>query len=83
MGQLNFQKHFQFHSFVEIYYCSMTSLMNENLSVFIQCQYPRAILKSKNMGQILFKKYSKFQKFDEILYCEMTRSRNVKYSHKK
>ena len=78
MGELNFQKPFQFHSCVEIYYCSMTSLMNTNLGVFIQCQYTRAILKSKTMGQILFKKYSKFQKFGEILYCGMSRSRNVK-----
>ena len=56
----------------------MTKLRNTNLSVFIQCQYARTILRNKNMGQSMFKKYSEFQKFDEILYWVMTRFRNVK-----
>ena len=77
MGQRNFKKP-EFQNFSEIFYCGMTRLKNKNLSVFVQCQYTRTILRNKNMGQSLFKKYSKFQKFDEILYCGITRFRSVK-----
>ena len=63
MGQLNFKKPFEFHSFIEIFYCDMTTLRDTNLNVFIQCQYSRTILRKKNMGQSLFKKHSKFQIF--------------------
>ena len=31
MGQLNFKKPFEFHSFSEIFYCGMTRLSNTNL----------------------------------------------------
>ena len=78
IGQRSFKKHLKFHDFVEIYYYGMTRLSNTNLSVFIQCQYTRTILRNKYMGQSQFKKHSKFWKFDEILYCGMTRFKNVK-----
>ena len=71
----NFKKHFILHKFSELFYCGMTRLRNTNLSVFIQCQYTRTILRNKNMGQSLFKTNLKFQKFDEILYCGMNRFR--------
>ena len=60
MGQLNFKKPFEFHSFIEIFYCDMTTLRDTNLNVFIQCQYSRTILRKKNMGQSLFKNHFKF-----------------------
>ena len=47
------------------------------MSVFIQCQYTRTILRHKNMGQSLFKKHSKFQNSNELFYCGMTRLRNA------
>ena len=72
MGQHSFKKHFKFYNFREIFYCGMTRLRNTNLSVFIQCQYTRNILRNKNMGKSLFKKHSEFQNFDEIFYCGMT-----------
>ena len=77
MGQRNFKKLFEFHSFSEIFYCEITRHRNTNLDVFIQCQHTRTILRNENMGQSLFKKYSKSQKFNEILCCGMTRFRNV------
>ena len=77
MGQRNFKKPFEFHSFSEIFYCGMTRLSNTNLSVFIQSQYTRTILRNKNMEQRLFKKHSKFQNFDEIFYCSITRLTNT------
>ena len=77
MGQCNFKKLFEFHSFSEIFYCGMTRHRNTNLDVFIQCQHTRTILRNKNMGQSLFKKYSKSQKFNETLCCGMTRLRNT------
>ena len=43
-----------------------------SLSVYIQCQYTRAILKKKNMGWNRFEKLSKFQEFqlsDFTLTC--------------
>ena len=55
----------------------MTRLRNTNLSVFMQCQYTRTILRNKIVGESLFKKHSKFQNFDEIFYCGMTRLRNT------
>ena len=55
----------------------MTRLTNTNLSVSMQCQYTRTILRNKNVGQSLFKKHSKFQNFDEIFCCGMTRLRNT------
>ena len=58
---------FKFYNFSEIFYCGVTRLRNKNLSVFIQCQYARTILRNKNMGQSLFKKHSKLQNFDDIL----------------
>ena len=79
-GQPSFKKHFKFHNFSEMFYCGMTRPRKTNLSVFIQSQYTRTILKNKNMEQSLFKKHSKFQKFNEILYCGMTRFRNVELS---
>ena len=72
MGQRNFKKHFKINNFSEIFYCGMTRLRNTILSVFMQCQHTRTILKNKNMGQSLFKKHSKFQNFYEIFYCDMT-----------
>ena len=63
MAQRSFKKFFKFHNFSEIFYYGRTRLGSTNLSVFIQCQYARIILRNKNMGQILFKKHSKFQKF--------------------
>ena len=77
MGQRNFKKHFKFHNFSEIFYYGMTRFRNTNLSVFMQCQYTRTILRNKNMGQRLFKKHLKFQNFDEIIYCGMTRLINM------
>ena len=77
MGQRKFKKHFKFHNFCEIFYCGMTRQRNAKLSVFIQCQYTRTILRHKNMGQSLFKKRSKFQNSDESFYCGMTRLRNT------
>ena len=75
MGQLSFKKYFEFHSFSEMFYCSMTKLKNTNSDVFIQCQYTGTIL--RNVGQNLFKKYSKYQIFDEIC-CGLTRFRDIK-----
>ena len=54
MGQRNFKKPFEFHSFSQIFYCNMNRLRNTNLGVFIQCQYTRTILRNKNMGQSLY-----------------------------
>ena len=76
MGQLNFKKPFEFHSFSEILCCTMTRLRNMNLGNFIQCQYTRAILRNRNLRN-LFKKHSKFQNFDEIFYGGMGRHRNT------
>ena len=56
----------------------MTRLRRTNLSVLLQFQCTKTILRNKNMGQSLFKKHSKFQKFDEILHCGMSRFRNIK-----
>ena len=75
-GQRNFRKYFKFHNFSEIFYCGMTRHRNTNLSVFMQCQYTRNILRKTNMGQSPFKKHSKFQNFDEIFYCGMTKLSN-------
>ena len=69
MGQINFEKPFEFSSFSEIFYHGMTRLRSTSLLVFIQCQYTISILKKNNMGENLFKKYSKFQTFDEIFDC--------------
>ena len=77
MGQRNFKKPFEFHNFIEIFYRGMTRLRTTSLSVFIQCQYTRTILRNKNMGQSLFNKYSEFQNFDEIFYYGMSRLRNT------
>ena len=57
MGQGNFKKQFKLHNFSEIFYCDMARLRSTNLSVFIQCQYTRTILRNKNIGESLFKKY--------------------------
>ena len=54
MGQRNFKKLFEFHSFSQIFYCNMNRLRNTNLGVFIQCQYTRTILRNENMGQSLY-----------------------------
>ena len=78
MGQLNFKKPFEFHSFSDIFYCGMNKVRKTILDVFMQSPYTRIIF-LKNMGQSLFNKYSKFQNFDEI-YCRMIRFRNVKLS---
>ena len=56
MGQRNFKKSFEFHSFCEIFYCGMTRLRNTNLGVFKECLYTRTILRNKNMGESSFKK---------------------------
>ena len=64
MRQRSFKKNFKFQNFSEIFYCAMAILRNTTLSVFVQCQYTRIILKNKNMGQSLFKKHSKFQNSD-------------------
>ena len=77
MEQRNFKKHFKFHNFSEILYCDMMRLKTTNLSVFIQCQFTRTILRNKDIGQSR-KEHSKFQKFEEIFYCVMTGFRNVK-----
>ena len=45
MGQPNFKKPFEVHSFSERFYCGMSRLRNTYLSVFIQCQYTRTILR--------------------------------------
>ena len=55
----------------------MNRLRNTSVSVFIQGQYTRTILRDKNMKQSLFKKHSKFESFNEIFYCDMTRLRNT------
>ena len=47
MGQRNFKKPFEFHSFSEIF-------RNINLGVFTKSQYTRNILRNKNMGQRLY-----------------------------
>ena len=72
VGHIHSKKLMKFRKFIEIFHCCITMLRNTNLSVFIQCQYTRTILRNKNMGQSLFKKHSKFQNFDEIFYCGMT-----------
>ena len=73
MGQRDFKKHFEFHNFSNVFHCDTTRLRDTNLSIIIQCQYKRTILRNKNIGQSMFKKHSKFQNFVEILYCRMTR----------
>ena len=50
MEQRNFKKHFKFHNFSEILYCDMMRLKTTNLSVFIQCQFTRTILRNKDIG---------------------------------
>ena len=77
MRQRNIKKHFKFHNLSEIFYCGMTRLRNANLSVFMQCQYTKIILKRKNIGQSLLKKHSKIRNFDEIFYCGLTRLKNT------
>ena len=77
MGQLNFTKPFEFHSFSEIIYCHMIRVRNMNWGVSIKST--RIIFENENMGQSLFSKCSKFQNFDELLYCGMTRLKNVKF----
>ena len=77
MAQHNFRKPFDFHNFSEIFYCGMIRLRNMNLSVIMQCQYVRNILRNKNMVQSLFRKHPKFQNFDEIFYRVMTRLRKT------
>ena len=47
-----------------------------NLSVFVQCQFRRAILRNKNIGEILVEKHSKFQNIDET-FCGTIRLRNT------
>ena len=73
MRQRSFKRHFKFHSFSEIFYCGMNRLRNTNLSVFIQFQYIRAILRNKKLGQSLFKQHSKFLKFNKVFYCDMAK----------
>ena len=77
MGQHNFNEKFELHNLSEIFYFGMTKLRNMNLSVFIQCQYTRAILRKKNMGHTLLKKYSNLPIFNKVFYCNM-----VKRKHK-
>ena len=77
-GERDFKKPFEFRNFSEILYCGMTRVRNTNLSVFIQCEYTRTILR-KNMGQSLFKKDSEFQNFDEIFYSGMATIRNTNF----
>ena len=72
VGHIHSKKLMKFRKFIEIFHCCITMFRNTNLSVFIQYQYTRTILRNKNMGQSLFKKHSKFQNFDEIFYCGMT-----------
>ena len=72
----NVKKHFKFNNFSQTFYCGMIRLRNTNLSVFIQWQYTRTILRKKNMGH-LFNKHSKFQNFDETFYCGMNKVRNT------
>ena len=81
MGQRNFKKPFEFHSFSGIFYCGMTRLRDTSLGVFIHCQYTRTILRNKSMGQRLFKKHSDFQNFDEIFYCGMTRLQEDEFGY--
>ena len=78
MGHIHFKKLIKFRKFIEIFHCCMTRLRNTNLGVFIQCQYTKTILRSKNMGQSMFTKHSKFQNFDRIFYCGMIRLRNTR-----
>ena len=80
MGHRNFKKYFKLYNFSEIFYYGMTRLRNTNLSVFMQCQYTRTILRNKIVGDSLFKKHSKFQNFDEIFYCGMTRLSNTNFN---
>ena len=49
----------------------MTRLRNMNLSVFLQCQYTRTILRNKSIGQNSFKKHSKFQ-WNILLWHDQT-----------
>ena len=77
MGQHNFNEKFELHNLSEIFYFGMTKLRNMNLSVFIQCQYTRAILRKKNMGHTLLKKHSNLLIFNKVFYCNM-----VKREHK-
>ena len=74
IGKYTFKKHFKFHNFSEIFYCGMTRLRNTNLSVFLQCQHTRTILRNKNMEQSLFKN---IHNYDEIFYWGLTRLGNT------
>ena len=65
-----------YHSFREIYYCSLIRQRNTNLSVSMQCQNTRTILRNKNMAQSLFKKHLKFQNFNKNFYCDMVKRRH-------
>ena len=77
--QRNFQKHFKFHKFSEIFYCSMTRLRNTRFSIFMQFQYTRTILRKKSMGQSQLKKHSKFQIVDAVFYCGITRLKDTNF----
>ena len=81
MWQYSFKKLFKFHNFIQIFYCGTTRLRNTSLSVFIQCQYTRTILRIRNMGPSLFKKHSKIQNFDEIFYCAIPRLPNTNFEY--
>ena len=78
MGQRNFKKHFKFHDFSEIFYCSMTRLRNTSLILFIQCEYTRTILRDKNMRQTLFKKHSKCRR-NILLWHDQTQKHEFGY----
>ena len=58
--QRSFKKHFEFRNFNEIL-CGMTRLRNTNLSVFMQCQYTRTILKNKKWGRVGLRNIQNFK----------------------
>ena len=61
MGKLNFEKPFQFRSFIEIFYCDMTRLRNTILNYCGLCQQMKAIKPMKIEGQGLFKNQLNFK----------------------
>ena len=55
MGQRNFKKPFEFHSFSEIFYCAMIRLRNTILNYCGLSQYVKAVKLKKIVGKSLLK----------------------------